>query len=165
MRDQARLGISRQWFGFPNGIMRTSIRVAHLLGLGARSQRNTSESGAAPTTRAGAPAPVARVRDGDVKSPKALARKAKPKPAGPKHRKANARKSLPDYSALARLSLSKAAPPLLSKTETQTSWDRAFRRARLGLMAQASWANSVPPKHQSETARSWDEAFRKVARR
>jgi hypothetical protein len=164
MRHQAKLGISRQWTGFHTGMVQTSIRVAHLLGLGARPQCNTSE-GAAPTTRPTAPAPMAQVRDGDVKTLKSLARKAKPQSAGPKHRKANARKSLPDYSALAQLAPSKAAPPRLSKTETQTSWDRAFRRARLGPMAQASWANSVPPKHQSETARSWDEAFRKVARR
>ena len=165
MRDQARLGVPRQWSYSPKGMMQASIRVAHLLGLSPRTRRITSESGVPPANRTTAHGPMAQVRDGDVKTPKSRAGTAKSLSAGPKRRKANARKPLPNYSALVQLALSTVSPPSLSKAETRASWDRAFRRARLGPAALATWTNSVPSKCQSESDRSWDDAFRKAARR
>ncbi len=149
MPDPATPNVHPKGTHWPGRIMRTSMRVAHLLGLARRAHHSATQPSVAPA----------------LQIPKSQARIVTRRSVGSKRHNAHARKPRPDYSALAQLATSKMASPSQTKAETRASWDLAFRRARLGPAALASWTNSVPSKRQSENDRSWDDAFRKAARR
>jgi hypothetical protein len=164
MRNQLMLEAHQRGGHLPDRIMHTGIRLAHFLGLASRPRQKASQSYvvSAPPTAPAAPVPNV---PSSAKPSKIHGRAAPPQTAVPKRRKIAVHQPQPDYAVLAQLSARTASPIVLSKAEIRASWDLAIHRARLGITAQATWANSVPPEHQSETDRMWDEAFRKTARR